>query len=413
MAKVKSKPPKPTSRSSSNKKSQKDSTKLTAAKLKQAKNDKHFTIAWRFLVFLVVLKLILIFTYDDHAVIDAYSDQLTRRLVKLNQVHSGLGFQNPAQQMDVPLSLEDVAAAATTTEGNYLDAVNKLKERQTLGLNQIPSNEIVNFPRAPNGNFDEALTNIGNTQPLIDYNNVVKFSTPMFAEIRPIQNEGKEAAIITATTPHPPQPIPGQMNIKIPTFQAPNVISPEIHSNLVKRNLSENETVYTSDPNSRKSPLPYILFYKTHKTGASSIQNMLFRLSYKYNYTILWPSSHEDNAGLTNLGYPRQFSEEYAENDKGTVKISTNNLAYNSKVLDYFPKNQGDQENQNRIFKFTLLREPYTVFRSIFKYYKYDKLGSCFKGTFFDDFYIGSCTRHIGPGSFSSSKNGTPLTAKF
>lgn len=105
--------------------------------------------------------------------------------------------------------------------------------------------------------------------------------------------------------------------------------------------------------------MPNILFYKTHKTGSSSVQNIMYRLALKHKMPILW-----SNQTSFNLDYPKRFKPFMARNAKHSVRMSLNHLAYSEELLDMF-----DRRASKKIFHLTILREPYQQLRSIFNYY--------------------------------------------
>ena len=119
-----------------------------------------------------------------------------------------------------------------------------------------------------------------------------------------------------------------------------------------------------------KTPIKQILFLKTHKTGSSSVQNIMFRLAEKHKYPILWNKSN-----FSGICLPKPFEKSFSRNLPKTVKISTNHLIYSDQVLDMF---QDDSENHENIFKFTILREPFSQLISQFNYYSRRAENYCF-----------------------------------
>ena len=76
-----------------------------------------------------------------------------------------------------------------------------------------------------------------------------------------------------------------------------------------------NKLEIKTDKNSKpdqKNQLPSIIFFKTHKTGSSAIQNILFRLAFDRGLTIGWPANSTTES--TSLRYPYKFEPKYILN---------------------------------------------------------------------------------------------------
>ena len=125
----------------------------------------------------------------------------------------------------------------------------------------------------------------------------------------------------------------------------------------VQRNLSETK---------RHKPLlfvngslPNILFYKTHKTGSSSIQNIMYRLGLYQKMPIIfgWRQT-------TTIGYPKFFEVQMVMNKLHSAKISTNHLRPSKELYQVFTT------GEDNLFQFTILREPYSLLKSSFHYYR-------------------------------------------
>ena len=69
-------------------------------------------------------------------------------------------------------------------------------------------------------------------------------------------------------------------------------------------------TTTSVKPTDFYSNAPNIIFHKTHKTGSSSIQNIMYRLGLKHRMPILW-GKH----GGTGIGYPASFNDAKQEVD--------------------------------------------------------------------------------------------------
>lgn len=142
--------------------------------------------------------------------------------------------------------------------------------------------------------------------------------------------------------------------------------------------------------NTRNSPehvsyhnLPAIIFYKTHKTGSSAVQNILYRLAYNENLTIGWPKAKKKGdtsdrgKASTSLFYPYRFERDFMLNQEKSVDVLCNHVAYSDELLDFMnTKTKGDQIKPRKIFRFTILREAFSLLKSTFNYYR-DYENSC------------------------------------
>lgn len=131
--------------------------------------------------------------------------------------------------------------------------------------------------------------------------------------------------------------------------------------------------------NPRTQDLPNIIFYKTHKTGSSSIQNILYRLSLRENLPIL---------EFPGYVYPEDLDDSIFETRKNCLlgtcnatrmsrpkpRIHLNHIKFDeSKILE-------QMDSQHKLFRFTILREPLSLLKSAFNYYRTaTDLRDCFK----------------------------------
>ncbi|GAB6033610.1 hypothetical protein CHUAL_013673 [Chamberlinius hualienensis] len=114
------------------------------------------------------------------------------------------------------------------------------------------------------------------------------------------------------------------------------------------------------------SKVLHVMFLKTHKTGGSSVQNMLMRFGNSRNLTFVLPRNGNY------LGYPKLFQTSMAMQLKENLKynIFTHHTRYNrSEISKIMPANSK---------YITLLRNPVTLFESLYSYYH---LGSSLKMT--------------------------------
>ena len=116
----------------------------------------------------------------------------------------------------------------------------------------------------------------------------------------------------------------------------------------------------------RPKPLPNILFYKTHKTGSSSIQNIMYRLGLYQKMPIIFAGGYS-----TTIGYPHKFSVSMVINKLHSAKISTNHLRPSEELYEVFTT------GQENLFQFTIIREPYSLLKSSFHYYR--SYSDCFE----------------------------------
>ena len=136
--------------------------------------------------------------------------------------------------------------------------------------------------------------------------------------------------------------------------------------------------------------LPIIIFHKTHKTGGSAIQNILFRLAYNRAVNIGWPKIENKTSSrdAASIFYPQKFEEGFIGNLKNSVDILCNHVAYSNEILNYVNFTSRSAHNidedseiipKRKVFRFTILREAFSLLKSTFNYYR-DYENYCFKG---------------------------------
>ncbi|KAG9329993.1 hypothetical protein JZ751_028293, partial [Albula glossodonta] len=110
------------------------------------------------------------------------------------------------------------------------------------------------------------------------------------------------------------------------------------------------------------SPKRHVMFLKTHKTGGSTVQNMMLRYIDKANLTLAVPQEHRVTFVETNY-----FSPKYIRNYKAgkTYDVITHHLRFNPKELKKVLKH-------NDTFYFSILRNPVTQMESSFSFFKKD-----------------------------------------
>ncbi|XP_050421563.1 galactosylceramide sulfotransferase-like [Adelges cooleyi] len=121
----------------------------------------------------------------------------------------------------------------------------------------------------------------------------------------------------------------------------------QIHQLIVKE---------TSIPKNR------IFFLKTHKCASSTIQNILLRFGHQRNLDILLPSKHNY------IGNPKPFQIDMVSKDflttDGKYDLFVHHTRYSQHVKSVM--------RPNTMFV-TILREPSTLFESIYSFYHFDK----------------------------------------
>lgn len=149
------------------------------------------------------------------------------------------------------------------------------------------------------------------------------------------------------------------------------VIENESNDNKFDSSLLQN-------PENTQKTLPNILFYKTHKTGSTTIKNVLFRLALKHNRTIVWPVRDGD-AGFA---WPNYFTPQNVKNKLHTGQIVLHHQRFHPSVFDMFPGNftNAAKTRKENLFQFTIIREPFSMFKSSFNYMGAElNLGGCMR----------------------------------
>ncbi|XP_047451564.1 galactose-3-O-sulfotransferase 3 [Mugil cephalus] len=100
-----------------------------------------------------------------------------------------------------------------------------------------------------------------------------------------------------------------------------------------------------------------VVFLKTHKTASTTMQNLLFRFAERNNLTVALPvqaCSHQ-------FCYPRSFTSHFVHPHTLPPNIVTNHMRFNKPELQHLMPND--------TIYFTILREPGSMFESLFTYY--------------------------------------------
>ena len=122
---------------------------------------------------------------------------------------------------------------------------------------------------------------------------------------------------------------------------------------------------YVPEPENTQLNLPNIIFYKTHKTGSSSIQNIMYRLALKHKMAIIWSKGPG-----TNCGHPGGFRAKGMLNKEGTGRMIANHMRSNDEIYRMM------DPNIKNTFEFTILRHPFSLLKSAYNYYNHTS--SCF-----------------------------------
>ena len=139
-----------------------------------------------------------------------------------------------------------------------------------------------------------------------------------------------------------------------------------IHNSKINKNHFKK---YKFNKTALENQNPNIFFLKTHKTGSSTVQNILFRYAKNYNRTIVWPKGN-----MLFFNYSNKFSVDYVNGSTLKNSIVLHHLRYSSDVKYVFenkvPKNNVPNP-ESPVFRFTILRQPATLIPSVYSYYGY------------------------------------------
>ena len=100
-----------------------------------------------------------------------------------------------------------------------------------------------------------------------------------------------------------------------------------------------------------------ILFVKTHKTGSSTLQNILFRYSEKYDQDFVFSRTEHHF-----LGYPKKFVADFVHPSAVNNRIIAQHLRYSKELEDFFDR------GEEKTVKFTILRNPCGFLPSAYNY---------------------------------------------
>ncbi|EDO48204.1 predicted protein, partial [Nematostella vectensis] len=111
----------------------------------------------------------------------------------------------------------------------------------------------------------------------------------------------------------------------------------------------------------RCTPKKNVVFLKTHKTGSSTITNILHRYGEKHDLIFALPAE-----GKNRLGWPWFFQQNHVKQYNVTPNILCSHARYNKAVLTSLMPND--------TVYVTILRDPVTQFESTFSYMNFGEL---------------------------------------
>jgi len=118
------------------------------------------------------------------------------------------------------------------------------------------------------------------------------------------------------------------------------------------------ETEAAEDPDETLSPLPPLAFIKTHRTGSSTIANIIHRLGDQRGLSFLLPNGDKAQA----LGWPGPFpGPDFSAKPTHSFDVICNNAVYAEEHMRRFLKPSP--------FFFTVLRQPVTQVQSAFNFF--------------------------------------------
>ncbi|KAM7377154.1 hypothetical protein PAMA_013774 [Pampus argenteus] len=100
-----------------------------------------------------------------------------------------------------------------------------------------------------------------------------------------------------------------------------------------------------------------VCFLKTHKTASSTMQNLLFRFAERNNLTVALPVQAYGHQ----FCYPRSFTSHFVHPHTLPANIITNHMRFNKAEIKRLMPND--------TIYLTILREPGSMFESLFTYY--------------------------------------------
>ncbi|XP_023649027.1 galactose-3-O-sulfotransferase 3-like isoform X2 [Paramormyrops kingsleyae] len=116
-------------------------------------------------------------------------------------------------------------------------------------------------------------------------------------------------------------------------------------------------SLQSSSASGLKTKHTSIAFLKTHKTASTTVQNLLFRFAERNNLTVALPIQACDHQ----FCYPRTFSTRFVHSHTMSPQVITSHMRFNHSELRRLMPND--------TVYITILREPTSMFESLFSYY--------------------------------------------
>ena len=195
----------------------------------------------------------------------------------------------------------------------------------------------------------------------------------------------------------PPQSLESKLQVSLP--EAPE-IEDKVNQLLTKKTTIIPKTNKKFGQNNQKYN---IIFLKTHKTGSSTIQNILFNYVFnRQNLQVLFPLPGSSSISTlrqliknnkqrldfsTNLVYPKRsndhqwkddlfydFPESFTKEKVATYMLPPGNIIahhakYSTEMQDFFENQNHHGIKNGETFRFTILRNPRTLLKSAYSYY--------------------------------------------
>ncbi|XP_012563099.2 galactose-3-O-sulfotransferase 2 isoform X3 [Hydra vulgaris] len=190
----------------------------------------------------------------------------------------------------------------------------------------------------------------------------------------------------------------------LPTADLPTTSNPTLGLPTIGNTKSETSFSIRHEAVIQKKPDTNVLFLKTHKTGSSTVTNILQRYAKSNNLNVALPNCDH------RFCYPNKFDENYIYQHKPGDKY---NMLFNHAVFDKEKMLNIMAPNTKMI---TIIREPYSQFDSAAQYLNFKKYFNLkshlpLLDEFFqisEDFlkkFIQSADQTEGEGAFSLAKN--------
>ncbi|CAG5098205.1 Oidioi.mRNA.OKI2018_I69.XSR.g15459.t1.cds [Oikopleura dioica] len=137
--------------------------------------------------------------------------------------------------------------------------------------------------------------------------------------------------------------------------KAPELVQEQV---ILNENDKSDGIDYDATPEHCVRQKDRLYFLKTHKTASSVIENILYRYGLRTDKTFAFPSN-----GALIFNYRKPFAKKMMLPlpDRSRPDILQQHTRYSKEVADLFPKSDS--------YRITILRDPGTLFPSLFKYF--------------------------------------------